>query len=71
MERYPWLIWFFCRSLSGIFYGSEYHKEAILILLDSLVQDPVTPDLSVFAAQVREKLSSLVMGHPPPSYLPA
>lgn len=55
------------QELSGIFYGSEYHKESILILMDSLVQDPVSPDLAIFATQVRKKLSSLVIGHPPPS----
>ena len=54
------------QELAGLFYSADYHKEAILILLDSLVHDPVSPDFSNYAAQVREKLSSLLIGHPPP-----
>jgi hypothetical protein len=56
------------QGLSDVFYSGDFHKEAILILLDSMIQDPVTADFSVFATQVRDKLASLVTGHPPPPF---
>lgn len=54
------------QELSEIFYRGDYHKEAILILLDSMIHDPVSPDFGVFASQVRHKLASLETGYPPP-----
>ncbi|MEN8202022.1 MAG: TlpA disulfide reductase family protein [Bacteroidota bacterium] len=56
------------QELSEVFYRGDYHKEAILILLDSMIQDPVSPDFGVFAFQVRKKLASLVTGHLPPPF---
>jgi len=56
------------QDLSEVFYRGDFHKEAILILLDSMIQDPVSPDFGVFATQVRDKLASLVTGHPPPPF---
>jgi hypothetical protein len=56
------------QDLSDVFYRGDFHKEAILILLDSMIQDPVSPDFEVFATQVRDKLASLVTGHPPPPF---
>ncbi len=55
-------------ELSSVFYRGDYHKESILILLDSMVMDPVNPDFALYARQIKEKLSSLVIGHPPPFF---
>lgn len=54
------------QEFSELFYRGEYHKEAILIMLDSLSSDPVSPRFGLYAEQLRQKLSSLVAGHPPP-----
>lgn len=56
------------QELSSIFYRGDYHKEAILILLDSLVHRAVSPQLAAYSGQVKEKLSSLMVGHPPPEF---
>jgi peroxiredoxin len=56
------------QELSVLFYQGEYHKEAILMMLDSIALDPVAPRFGVYAAQLKKKLSSLVTGHPPPSF---
>ncbi len=54
------------QEVSSLFYAGNIHKESILILLDSMVLNPVSPDLSIYAFQLKEKLASLVIGHPPP-----
>ena len=56
------------KELSSVFYRGDYHQEAILILLDSMVTNPVNPTFAVYASQLREKLASLVIGHPPPVF---
>ncbi|MCK5136038.1 MAG: TlpA family protein disulfide reductase [Bacteroidales bacterium] len=56
------------QELSVAFYRGDFHKEAILILLDSMVMDPVNPAFAVYAKQIKKKLSSLVVGHPPPRF---
>ena len=55
------------QEFSELFYRGEYHKEAILIMLDSMAHDPVTPQFGIYSAQLLEKLSSLVTGHIPPA----
>jgi len=55
------------QEFSELFYRGEYHKEAILIMLDSMAHDPVTPQFGVYSAQLMQKLSSLVTGHTPPA----
>ena len=54
------------QEFSNLFYRGEYHKEAILIMLDSMAVDPVSAEFGIFAAQLKQKLSSLVTGHTPP-----
>ncbi|MCK4880046.1 MAG: TlpA family protein disulfide reductase [Bacteroidales bacterium] len=54
------------QEFSELFYRGEYHKEAILIMLDSMAHDPVTPQFGIYAAQLKQKLSSLVTGNTPP-----
>ncbi|MDF1575157.1 MAG: TlpA disulfide reductase family protein [Bacteroidales bacterium] len=54
------------QEFSELFYQGEYHKEAILIMLDSMAHDPLTPQFGVYAMQLKEKLSSLVTGNAPP-----
>lgn len=56
------------KELSEIFYDGNYHKEAILMLLDSMAMNPVSSDLAIYAAQVRRMLASLVIGNPPPRF---
>ncbi|MEN8229036.1 MAG: TlpA disulfide reductase family protein [Bacteroidota bacterium] len=56
------------QELSGLFYTGEFHKKAILILLDSMEMNPVSPDYALYTSQVKEKLSSLMTGHPPPPF---
>ena len=55
------------QEFSNLFYRGEYHKEAILIMLDSMAMDPVSEEFGIFAAQLKQKLSSLVTGHTPPA----
>jgi peroxiredoxin len=57
------------QEFSELFYRGEYHKEAILIMLDSMSHEPVTSELGLFAEQMEKKLSSLVTGHTPPPIL--
>ncbi|RPI41883.1 MAG: TlpA family protein disulfide reductase, partial [Bacteroidetes bacterium] len=54
------------QELTDIFYRGDYHQEAILILLDSMIQDPVSPQQALYASQVLSRLESLVTGHSPP-----
>jgi len=54
------------QEFSELFYRGEYHKEAILIMLDSMAHDPLTPQFGIYAMQLKEKLSSLVTGNSPP-----
>jgi thiol-disulfide isomerase/thioredoxin len=54
------------QEFSELFYRGEYHKEAILIMLDSMASNPVTPQFGVFSKQLKQKLSSLVTGNTPP-----
>jgi peroxiredoxin len=56
------------QELSAVFYRGDYHKEAILILLDSMNQHPVSVRLADYSRQVREKLTSLMAGYPPPEF---
>jgi peroxiredoxin len=56
------------RELYMVFHQGEYHRQAILILLDSMIQDPVIPEYGTYAAQIRQKLSSLLVGSPPPRF---
>jgi hypothetical protein len=54
------------QEFSELFYRAQYHKEAILIMLDSMTTDPVSPRFAIYAQQLRQKLSSLVTGNLPP-----
>jgi thiol-disulfide isomerase/thioredoxin len=54
------------QEFSELFYRGDYHKEAILIMLDSMAANPVSPDFGIYASQLRTKLASLVTGHYPP-----
>ena len=54
------------QEFSELFYRGDYHKEAILIMLDSMAANPVSPDFGTYASQLRTKLASLVTGHFPP-----
>jgi len=56
------------QELPPLFYRGEFHKEAILILLDSLEADPVKSEFALYAGALRDKLASLVAGYPPPSF---
>jgi len=56
------------QELSHLFYQGDYHKEAILMMLDSISLDPVAPRFGIYAAQLKEKLSRLVTGHSPPPF---
>jgi len=54
------------QEFSELFYRGDYHKQALLIMLDSMAADPVSPDFGTYAAQVKEKLASLETGNTPP-----
>jgi hypothetical protein len=54
------------QEFSEIFYRGDYHKEAILIMLDSMAGNPVSSDFGIYASQLKNKLASLVTGHFPP-----
>lgn len=57
------------RELYTAFHQGAYHKEAILILLDSMAGDPVIPRYGAYAAQIRQKLSNLMVGSAPPAFV--
>lgn len=54
------------QEFSELFYRGEYHKEAILIMLDSMAFDPLAPRFGIYSEQLKQKLSSLVTGNIPP-----
>jgi len=54
------------QEFSELFYRAEYHKEAILIMLDSMASNPVNLRFGIYAEQLKQKLSSLVIGNFPP-----
>jgi hypothetical protein len=54
------------QEFSELFYRGDYHKEALLIMLDSMAHDPISPDFGIYASQLNKKLSSLVTGNKPP-----
>ncbi len=56
------------QELPAMFYRGDFHKEAILILLDSMEAHPVKPAFARYAAEWRDKLASLVIGYPPPPF---
>lgn len=56
------------QELPEVFYSGTYHKDAILILLDSITTDPALASFSLYASQIRNRLSSLMVGHPPPQF---
>jgi len=56
------------QELSDLFYRGDYHKESILILLDSMTRHPVSPTMALYTVQVRNKLASLMAGHTPPGF---
>ena len=56
------------QELPKLFYHGDFHKEAILILLDSMKSDPVNPAYALYAGQLREHLASLMTGNTPPSF---
>lgn len=56
------------QEFSTAFYTGAYHKEAILQLLDSLAADPAKAEFTDYARQIRNKLTSLMVGHTPPRF---
>ena len=54
------------QELPSLFYGGSYHKKAVLILLDSMISHPVKDEFTAYAGELRERLSSLMVGHSPP-----
>lgn len=56
------------KELSTVFYRGDYHQEAILILLDSMINHPVKPVYAAYARQIRQKLANLLVGSPPPAF---
>lgn len=56
------------QELPPLFYRGDFHKESILILLDSLEADPVKAIYATYAGALRDKLASLVTGYPPPDF---
>jgi peroxiredoxin len=56
------------QELPRIFYQGTYHKEAILILLDSLGKQAKKPEHALYARQSRQHLASLMIGNPPPAF---
>jgi hypothetical protein len=55
------------QEFSELFYSGDFHKEAILIMLDSMSHQAVSENFGLYAAQLQQKLASLVPGHSPPS----
>lgn len=55
------------QEFSDLFYRGDYHKQALLIMLDSMASHPVSPDFGTYALQLETKLSSLVTGNYPPA----
>jgi peroxiredoxin len=59
-------------ELPRLFYQGNYHKDAILILMDSLEQKALKTVHARYAKQSRDRLASLMIGNTPPAFrLPA
>ena len=56
------------QELPRLFYRGDFHKEAILILLDSMEADPARASLGFYARDLRLELASLLPGHAPPYF---
>ncbi len=56
------------QELPSLFYRGDFHKEAILILLDSMESNPVKAGFASYAGALRKKLASLLPGYPPPDF---
>lgn len=56
------------QELPRLFYRGDFHQQAILILLDSLSADPSKEAYGMAARRIRDRLSSLVIGHEPPEF---
>ena len=54
------------QEFSELFYRGDYHKQALLIMIDSMAANPVSDNFGIYASQLHTKLSSLVTGHSPP-----
>jgi len=55
------------QEFSDLFYRGDFHKQALLIMLDSMTSHPVSPEFGTYASQLKTKLSSLVTGNYPPA----
>ena len=68
LERHPGRYDSAPGTLRVFFIGAIIIKKPLLIMLDSMEAHPVTPEFAIFAAQLNHKLSSLMIGNPPPRF---
>ena len=54
------------KEVNEQFYKNIFYKKALLILLDSLGKNPALPHYEKLAAGIHDKLTSLMIGTPPP-----
>ncbi len=56
------------KEVNDSFYRDYYYKEALLILLDSIIVNPSIPAYSLFASDIHDKLTNLMIGTLPPDF---
>lgn len=56
------------KEVNESFYRNYYYKEALLLILDSLKASPSLPTYSMFASDIHEKLTKLMIGTLAPNF---
>lgn len=56
------------KEVNESFYRDYYYKKALLILLDSIIVKPSVPAYSLFASDIHDKLTNLMIGTSAPDF---
>lgn len=56
------------KEVNESFYRDYYYKEALLLILDSIIEDPGIQVYSEYARDIKAKLSNLMIGTKPPGF---
>jgi hypothetical protein len=56
------------KGLHDAFYGSDFSRSALLVVLDSLASTTVYPEHALISGHIREKVTRLLAGFEPPGF---
>jgi len=56
------------KEVNESFYRDYYYKEALLIILDSIIIQPGNPEFSMMALDIRSGLTNMMIGTAPPKF---